>query len=386
MVRRKRIGLVFSYDENWIAGAYYILNIIHALKTLDDMDQPELIILTESLDTFKTVVEETKYPYLEFYRYPNPKIQYSVAERFINKMGYFLLQRNIIVKSYEVPGIDFLYPRQIANLSNGLKKVNWIPDFQEDYFPQYFSEKEINSRKKHQKEVVAAGDIVVLSSEDAQSDFNRLYLNARAKSFVLPFAVTHPDFSAQSIADLLVKYDLPTTYFFAPNQFWAHKNHIVVLQAVKFLKGKGMRITVAMSGMESDHRNKENIDALKEYISTHGLKAEIRFLGFLPREDQLCLFQYAKAIIQPSLFEGWSTVIEDAKALGKFAIVSNLDVHREQLNRNAMFFNPHDYLDLAKCIENFMFEPPEIIPLDYDISIFEFGKRFSELVKMAAKK
>lgn len=385
MAKRKRVGLVYSYDENWIAGAYYILNIVHALKTLDDADQPELIILTESLDNYEYVVDNTGYSYIEYYKYPPPKIDYTVTEQIINKLGKFLLKRSLILKFQQFPNIDFLYPRQIVDFSDRLKKVNWIPDFQEDYLPQFFSKNELYLRKKKQKEIYALGDIVVLSSRDAQSDFNRLYPNAIAKSFVLPFAVTHPDFSLISIEDLLVKYNLQKTYFFVPNQFWAHKNHIVILQAVKVLKEKGMQITVAMSGKESDYRNKENIDKLKDYVEQHGLNSEIKFLGFLPREDQLCLFKHAQAIIQPSLFEGWSTVIEDAKALGKFAIVSSLRVHLEQLHENSLFFNPNDYMDLVKCIESFMLNPPEIKPLDYTGNIFEFGKKFSELTEIATK-
>lgn len=50
----------------------------------------------------------------------------------------------------------------------------------------------------------------------------------------------------------------------------------------------------------------------------------------------------ALAIIQPSLFEGWSTVIEDAKAMNQNCIVSDIEVHKEQLNTKAYYFNPHN--------------------------------------------
>ena len=36
--------------------------------------------------------------------------------------------------------------------------------------------------------------------------------------------------------------------------------------------------------------------------------------------DQLRLMKESLGVIQPSLFEGWSTVIEDAKALNKKSI------------------------------------------------------------------
>lgn len=385
MVVRKRVGLIFSYNENWIAGAYYILNIIHALNSLDDSEKPILVILSESLENFSKVKTETKYPYLEYAAFPFKKPKYSLFERAVNKLSRIILNKKLILKTIQTPVLDFVYPGQIGKLQNNLKKINWIPDFQEDYLPQFFSEEDILKRKKNQKEIFANGDFVVLSSEDARADFIRLYPNAKAKPYVLRFAVTHPNYSNESINSLLEKYKLPKHYFFAPNQFWAHKNHIVILEAVKFLMEKGISIFVAFSGKEDDYRNEENFKQLQNYIAKEKLETQIRFLGFLPRTEQLCLFKHAQAIIQPSLFEGWSTVIEDAKGLGKYTIASNLAVHKEQLIENVSFFDPYDYKVLARCIELYISNPPEMIDFNYKTNIFEFGKRFNKLIQIATK-
>ncbi len=65
------------------------------------------------------------------------------------------------------------------------------------------------------------------------------------------------------------------------------------------------------------------------------------------------------AIIQPSLFEGWSTVVEDAKALNKlYYSYLDLEVHREQINNNAYFFNPHEEILLAKALEKYVIDKP----------------------------
>lgn len=385
MAKRKRIGLIFSYNENWIAGAYYILNIVHALKTVKDDKKPIIIILSESINNFDKVVMETAYPYLEYVVFPFPKLQYSLVERIVNKLSRTILRRNIFVKKRQYPKLDFLYPNQIQGLSQNLKKVNWIPDFQEDYLPRFFSKEEIVRRKNHQRNVVANGDIVVLSSENAKSDFIRLYLNAKAKPFVLHFAVTHPDFSDQNLDTLLKKYNLPEHYFFAPNQFWAHKNHMVILKAVKALKEQGQNVVVAMSGKEDDYRNVDNFKTLKDFVKQHALKNNINFLGFIPRKEQLCLFANAIAIIQPSLFEGWSTVVEDAKALGKYIILSNLEVHEEQIQENVSFFDPENHLQLAKHIELYLSDTPQNISINYKKNINEFGKKFFDLVLLASE-
>jgi glycosyltransferase involved in cell wall biosynthesis len=383
MAQRKRVGLIFSYNENWIAGTYYILNIVHALKVLDDSEKPVLVILTETLDNFQRIRKETKYPYLEYFQYPFLEPQYSLLLRSVNKLYRILVNKNFITKTIDKPQLDFVYPKQINCLPHDVKKVNWIPDFQEDYLPQFFSEKEILKRKRDQKNIFSKGDVVVLSSEDAKSDFKRLYPKARAKTFVLPFAVTHPDYSKESIENLLKKYKLPRNYFFAPNQFWAHKNHIVILKALKKLKENGVEVLVAMSGRENDYRNKDNFIDLKKYITDNQLESQVVFLGFLPRTEQLCLFKNAQAIIQASLFEGWSTVIEDAKALSKFVIVSDLKVHQEQLQENAWFFDPNNFNELAMHMKRYQSDQPKIKELDYNQSIFEFGKKFNELVHLS---
>ena len=75
----------------------------------------------------------------------------------------------------------------------------------------------------------------------------------------------------------------------------------------------------------------ENLNAL---IDSYDLRDDIRFLGFIPREEQLMIMKGARAIIQPSFFEGWSTVVEDAKAVNSFIVLSNLEVHKEQIQRN----------------------------------------------------
>ena len=57
------------------------------------------------------------------------------------------------------------------------------------------------------------------------------------------------------------------------------------------------------------------------------------------------LMRTAALIIQPSRFEGWSTVIQDAVALGRPLLCSDIAVHREQVPRALGFF-PTDRADV----------------------------------------
>lgn len=384
MASDKKVGLRLFYSENWIAGAYYILNIIHALNKLKQDEKPTIVILTENLNNYDLVRNETNYPFLEYFQYPFQIPKKNLLIRLVNKFSRLILDRNFISDTHLQPDIDFLYPLELDQIYvPKLKKVNWIPDFQEDHFPEYFSVEEVKARKDYQRKVICQGDFVVFSSNDAKNDFNRLYPQSKVKQKVLHFAVTLPDFSHLKIKELLQKYSLTKDYFFCPNQFWTHKNHIVVLKALKLIKEKGINIQIAFSGKEKDYRNSDNFKQLKKFVETNELNNCIKFLGFIERCDQLCLMKNSIAIVQPSLFEGWSTVVEDAKALNKFIILSNLKVHKEQIKENVHFFEPTDHEQLANLLIHYSENYPKEIGFDYSTDIIEFGKDFLNLVDSA---
>ncbi len=81
------------------------------------------------------------------------------------------------------------------------------------------------------------------------------------------------------------------------------------------------------------------------------------------------------AIIQPSYFESWNTTVEDAKLLGKYIILSNLTVHKEQIRDNVYFFNPDNFEELSAAMEYVLKnDPVQIKPYGYDKDVAGFAK------------
>ncbi|MDX2221374.1 MAG: glycosyltransferase, partial [Rhodospirillaceae bacterium] len=91
---------------------------------------------------------------------------------------------------------------------------------------------------------------------------------------------------------------------------------------------------------------------LQKFVIERGLGGRIIHLGLVSSADLLDLFRHAAAVVQPSLFEGWSTVVEDAKAVGRPIFLTDLAVHREQsMAPNPFyFFPPGDATALADLI------------------------------------
>ena len=379
MAQRTRVGLVFSYNENWIGGTYYFLNLIHALNLVEDRNKPIISIITSNENDFIYVKNETQYKYLEFF---NKEYRLNKLEKGINKILKKVGFKLPFSKDKYVNQLDLIYKYYAdASFKNFKNCVFWIPDFQEKFLPQYFKKEEINLRQQYYEDIAFNKDYISFSSNTSLKHFESLFPKSKIKKFVIQFAVTHPNFESLDFKSVLDKYKINKNFFFSPNQFWEHKNHIVVLKALKILKNQGFNALVLFSGKENDNRNKEYVLSLKKYISENNLNENVKFLGFIPRNEQLLIMKKAKAIIQPSFFEGWSTVVEDVKAVNNFILLSDIEAHREQMTTNCVFFNPNNEGELALLMKKTEQSPPIIKKINYDLNLKSFSNDFVNLIK-----
>jgi len=364
MGARKRLGLIFSYDEQWIGGTYYTINLIESFNTLNEDQQPEIIVFSNEQD-FSRLGKETRYPYLTYELLNGSPLFFW--QTFLNKVCVKIFNR-IIYKNEYKGKLDALFLFQQCGYLESVpmqNRIYWIPDFQDKHLPQFFSRETLEKKDNRSKWIAKNVNTLILSSESVYTDWKKFYPEHTCNVKVVHFSVTHPKYNHISIDDLRQRYNLPEVYFFSPNQFWAHKNHIVLIKAAQELKSAGTPVVVAFSGKENDNRNPGYTEDLKEYVTRNRLDDVVKFLGFLDREEQLQIMNHARAIVQPSFFEGWSTVIEDAMAMNKCVIASNLQVNQEQLGDRGYFFSPLDFQELAEILRNMSYRKIQI-EYDYD--------------------
>jgi len=382
MAKRRKVALIYEYNENWIGGTYYIQNLIAALNVIPDAQKPELIIITNEEKHFIDLSNVTRYPYI-YYRGFERKL--TLAERAINKISNRLINSKPFSSYHK--DIEIVFPAAHEQYFSKVKNhLYWIPDFQEHYLPHFFTKEEIDGRKEYQLSIIKKAKYIVFSSKAAKNDFNKIYPQNNVKQFLLPFAVTHSSAKNNQNSDINLKYKLPDKYFICSNQFWKHKNHHIVLRAICYLKHKGIEVFVAFTGKEHDYRNPLYFEELCALASNLDVNDNIKFLGFIDRVDQLALLKNSLSVIQPSLFEGWSTVIEDAKAINIPIIASSIDVHKEQLDlyKKKQFFSPDNEKELADCLINAeeridFYKYIEVY--DYDAVINTFANSFIRIIK-----
>ena len=380
MVQRRKIALIYRYDENWIGGTYYIENLINALGTLPASEQPELTVLTERPEDFLKVRHATTYCWLKSKPYV---FKPGVTALWVNRFTRSLLGKNIFPGAHH--DIDVLFPAVLdRTIVPDASYIYWIPDFQEHFLPEFFEQTELENRRSYQAAVVSRGKYIVFSSHSARMHFEELFPESGMKHHVLPFAVSHN--AAPTAADALrVKFKLPEDYYVCCNQFWQHKNHKLVVDMLALRLAEGEPVSVVFTGKEHDYRAPEYFQDLKNLIKLKGIEDRCLFLGFIDRRDQLAVMQGAIAVIQPSLFEGWSTVVEDAKSLGLPVLASNIGVHQEQLQNypNARLFDPASPTDLSKSMQSLADAPR--VAFSYVPLVENFGRTFLSVVDEVLK-
>jgi len=348
--------LLGALDKGWLGGVNYYASLIYALNSLENRNIQPIIVTGKK---------------------PSASLVEAIGEVEILKTS--LLDRNSIswlcAKSLRaILGSDFLLERYLSNQriqivshapfigkNRKVPTIGWIPDFQYKYLPGFFSEAEVNNRDSSNDKICRYSDALIVSSNAAKKDLMEFapFIDPSIV-VVLPFTSgIRPGQILPTVESLKEKYHLGNQYFLLPNQFWMHKNHKVVLRAIAHLKQQGQEISILFTGNNQDPRNPYYFDELISYASELGVKEDFNFLGITPYEDLLGLMSHAVAVINPSFFEGWSSSVEEAKALGKQLVLSDIPVHREQVKDRALFFKPDDHVALAEALNSMWhnFEP-----------------------------
>lgn len=145
-------------------------------------------------------------------------------------------------------------------------------------------------------------------------------------------------------------FELPKKFFFYPAQFWPHKNQIVILDALVYLREKfGISPVVYLTG--SDKGNKEYI---KSKVEEYNLENQVVFTGFLKDEELKYLYTHATAMIFASLMGPNNMPPIEATYLNCPVIITDLEGHKEQLKDTAVYFNGYDQNQLAEIMKQFL--------------------------------
>lgn len=380
--KKLHICLHLISDPNWHAGNIYIFNLIHAISKIDPTERNN-IKLSLATRNINEVPDDIKLLLDQIY------IDHILVLGFYKTIS--LLTAFLRFKIFNFRQIDFYYPPGNFPKKWIFNWGGWIPDFQYKHLPHLFSNEEYNSREQRNKNLAEQSPILAFSSQHALSDYKKFFPTNANNAYLLRFVSNANKnwFISDAIA-VQQKFNLPDNFFIVCNQFWKHKDHPTVIKAMSLLKQKSIEITVVCTGATEDFRNPDYYPSLLKLAEDLGVSNQLKVLGFISRHDQIQLIRRSLAIIQPSQFEGWSTVVEDGRSLGKHIFLSNFEVHLEQNPPNTWFFEMGNEEDLTQKIEANIYQLNPGPNLENEAKAFtenqnlmkEYGLGF---VKMATK-
>ncbi len=345
--------------QNWIGGSNYLGNLLSAVAALPGRTIETVLLVPPDADEADV---SARFPADHLVRTPHVLSRHPL--RLAGKLCERLTGRNLPLEwLFARHGIDLVSHTPPAGTRPRTPTLSWIADFQERHIPAFFSATQLEERAADHRHAARAAQMIVLSSNDALADLKQVIPEAASKSRVLQFvsSMKAPEIERSSEA-LRAAYAIDGPFFHLPNQFWIHKNHRVVIDALALLRARGRDVTVICTGHTSDYRHPDFFPSIQAHVAASGVADLFRIEGLVPYADVSAFLRDSVAVINPSLFEGWSTTVEEAKSSGKRILLSDIGVHREQAPERGHYFAPDD----AEALATLMLEMLETHDPDAD--------------------
>jgi len=228
----------------------------------------------------------------------------------------------------------------------------WIPDFQHIRLPDMFQADDRAIRDAIFQGQTRAATRLVVKSEEVRRDLAAFAPEQAGKirciQYVAPVPLETYDTDPR---DGLARYHLPEKFIYMPNQFWQHKNHKLVFEALGRLRARGVYPNIVSTGNLVDYRRPAYFSELMQTLSRANAREQFIILGQVPRDDVFRLIRQSVCVLNASKFEGFGMSVAESKSLGKRVLVSDLSPLRDQDAPGAVYFDPNDVDDLAVKLE-----------------------------------
>jgi len=259
-------------------------------------------------------------------------------------------------------GIDLmLYPvPDRLSFETELPYVMAIPDLQhrlQPEFPEVSANGEWEWREYYYRNGARYATLLLTDSEVGKEDILNCYgpygvTPDRVK--VLPFIPAC--YLAQDVPEgerrrVRATYHLPERYLFYPAQFWPHKNHIRIVQALGLLKqAHQVKIPVVFCGSHDGEIREATFREVMTLRCQLGLEEEIRYLGYVPDADMSGLYAGAAALVMPTFFGPTNIPVVEAWRFWCPVLTSDIRGIREQAGKAAVLVDPRSVEAIADGI------------------------------------
>ncbi|MBV6518770.1 MAG: glycosyltransferase family 1 protein [Candidatus Brocadia sp.] len=226
-------------------------------------------------------------------------------------------------------------------------------DFME--FPEVYNFREFEVRERLFHAVLPKAIAVIVDSELGKENIIRRYGIDKRRVVSLPFLpsntvkISEETYAANDI-DVKHKYHIPGEYLFYPAQFWSHKNHRYILDALRKLKEKhGKIINAVFCGSD-----KGNLNFILKKAKEYQIHDQIFYIGYADTAEIPYLYRQSIALVMPTYFGPTNIPPLEAFALGCPVCYPHLPGLEDQM-KDAVFLmdieNPDSLVEILLKID-----------------------------------
>jgi glycosyltransferase involved in cell wall biosynthesis len=214
-------------------------------------------------------------------------------------------------------------------------------------------------------------DLFLHISRHTQTDFTKR-LRVKDKQHVVTMLAANSSFRPYPFPDVHAAHD----YVLYPGGFDPRKNMERAIEAFADLqtrygtdeKVRAMQLWIVCS-LETAAK-----DGILNYAEGLGLSGKVRLTGFVDDSALLALYQKARCLFFPSLYEGFGLPVLEGFACGLPVASSNTSSLPEVGGRLAIYFDPYNIEEMADALYKAL-----QAPMDYQSRLmrYEYSRKFS---------
>jgi glycosyltransferase involved in cell wall biosynthesis len=280
----------------------------------------------------------------------------------------------------------WIFPSQdIWPYSLPIQSLSTVHDLMHRYernFPEAGSDNEYKAREIHYSRTCKYSLGILVDSHLGKKQLVESYKADQSKIHVLPFV---PPNYIYDESDSNIDIDLPDKFIFYPAQFWEHKNHKGIVEAVNLIVDKIPDLKFVFVGSPNN-----GYDKILKFINKYSLRDIFIFRDHIPDEQMRFIYKKARALVMPTFFGPTNIPPLEAFATGCPVAVSNVYAMPEQVGDAGLLFNPSSKTEIADTIYNLWVDDELVRNLsekgkkrDNAWNQRHFNSRLEEFIKIA---
>jgi len=321
----------------------YVRNLVSWLAVNDQENRYTLICTNHNVGYFDSIIDQ-----VETLVFKNDK---NSPGRLLRSFTRKVFRVDLVRIEIDRLSLDLLH-NPFTSVRESKFKTPFIVtfhDIQHHYYPEFFKPKHVRGRNRIYRRAAFEADKIIADSHHTKQTLIESYKVPGNHIDVVHLGVGSEYRKIDDQKELELERNslgLTKPFLYYPAATWLHKNHSNLLKAISILKNQyHFDGELVLTGVATPAR-----DSLMMKISELGLQDSVRVLGYLPYDKLPVIYNLARIMVFPSLFEGFGFPALEAMACGCPVICSNVTSLPEVAGDAAGYFDPTAPEEIADCI------------------------------------